>query len=221
MRWPARRALRYSPQGMAAKAFFPTLIHYEALDPRADRRLERELLEESLRFAETDHEGQAWCRKNYPGGYTSYSSMSELHRMSSTFVTLRERIDRHVLRYARALDMDVKNHKLEMTQCWVNVVPKGVSHSLHLHPLASISGTYYVKVPRGPGGDLKFEDPRMACFMASMPRIPQARPENRRFVSVKPQVGRVVLFESWLRHEVEQNLSNDLRVSVSFNYNWF
>ena len=33
--------------------------------------------------------------------------------------------------------------------------------------------------------------------------------------------GRLVLFESWLRHEVSANLTRAERISVSFNYNWF
>ena len=37
-----------------------------------------------------------------------------------------------------------------MTDCWVNVMPAGVVHSLHLHPTSFISGTYYVEVPEGP-----------------------------------------------------------------------
>jgi len=33
--------------------------------------------------------------------------------------------------------------------------------------------------------------------------------------------GQVVLFESWLRHEVPSHPTAAERVSVSFNYNWF
>jgi uncharacterized protein (TIGR02466 family) len=37
---------------------------------------------------------------------------------------------------------------------------------------------------------------------------------------VKPQVGDVLLWESWLRHEVPMNMSEEDRISVSFNYAW-
>jgi uncharacterized protein (TIGR02466 family) len=33
--------------------------------------------------------------------------------------------------------------------------------------------------------------------------------------------GNVILFESWLRHEVSANPVAEDRVSISFNYNWF
>ena len=38
---------------------------------------------------------------------------------------------------------------------------------------------------------------------------------------VPAEAGNVVLFESWLRHEVPANPVAAHRVSISFNYNWF
>ena len=57
--------------------------------------------------------------------------------------------------------------------------------------------------------------------MGSAPRVAKARAENKRFISLQPKSGKVVLFESWLRHEVETNQVDAERVSLSFNYNWF
>jgi uncharacterized protein (TIGR02466 family) len=74
-----------------------------------------------------------------------------------------------VRRFAAALDFDLTARKLVMTDCWVNVMTRQVVHGLHLHPLASISGTYYVRTPRGCSG-LKFEDPRLDRYMAAPPR---------------------------------------------------
>jgi uncharacterized protein (TIGR02466 family) len=93
-------------------------------------------------------------------------------------------------------------------------------HGLHLHPLATLSGTYYVAVPAGAPA-LKFEDPRLARFMAAPPRLAHARRANRPWVTVSAAAGRLVLFESWLRHEVTVNRLAAERVSISFNYSWF
>jgi uncharacterized protein (TIGR02466 family) len=93
-------------------------------------------------------------------------------------------------------------------------------HGLHLHPLSTISGTYYVRTPRGCAG-LKLEDPRLDRFMAAPPRRADARPDNRPWVTVPAEAGKLVLFESWLRHEVPSNPVAAERVSISFNYNWF
>jgi uncharacterized protein (TIGR02466 family) len=95
-----------------------------------------------------------------------------------------------------------------------------VVHSLHLHPHASVSGTFYLQTPRGCAG-LKLEDPRLDRYMAAPPRRTKTRTENRSWITLPARAGHVVLFESWLRHEVPPNTSSGERISVSFNYNWF
>jgi uncharacterized protein (TIGR02466 family) len=104
-----------------------------------------------------------------------------------------------------------------MTDCWVNIMPQHVVHGLHLHPLATISGTYYVQTPAGCPG-LKLEDPRLDRFMAAPPRRKGA---PQPWIVLPARAGGVVLFESWLRHEVPPNTQRARRISVSFNYNWF
>ena len=178
-----------------------------------------ELIKEAYQIRDADRAGRKWSEANYPCGYTSYASLSELFALSSTFMDLREQIDRHVQRYARQLDMDQRLHKLTMTNLWVNINAPHTYHGLHVHPLSSISGTYYVQVP-AKGGQIKFEDPRLTCFMGSVPRKEKAKLENQRFVALNPEPGKVLLFESWLRHEVTQNLSRQDRVSFSFNYHY-
>ena len=98
-------------------------------------------------------------------------------------------------------------------------MPRGVTHSLHLHPNSVVSGTYYVATPRGCAG-LKFEDPRMSRFMASPPVSAEGGPQSRRYVTYPATAGNVTLFESWLRHEVPSNPLKSERISISFNYDW-
>ena len=57
--------------------------------------------------------------------------------------------------------------------------------------------------------------------MAAPPRRANARPELKPWITIPAQAGHVVLFESWLRHEVPPNPVAGERVSISFNYNWF
>jgi uncharacterized protein (TIGR02466 family) len=56
--------------------------------------------------------------------------------------------------------------------------------------------------------------------MAAPPRLPKTRDENRLFVTYPAETGKVILFESWLRHEVAANQTEEERVSISFNYHW-
>ena len=74
-----------------------------------------------------------------------------------------------------------------MTDCWVNIMGQGAAHSLHLHPLSSISGTYYVAVPRGAPG-LKFEDPRTGAVHGGAAASEQClRAPNRPWVTLPAQ----------------------------------
>ncbi len=203
---------------MPVMSLFPTRVYSARL--KRGGALNSRLLRESRHIAAEDAAGRHWSTTNYPGGYTSYSSLSRLHRMSPTFGQLESEIDGHVRAFARALDFDLTGRRLLMIDCWLNIMTRQVVHGLHLHPLATISGTYYVRTPRGCSG-LKFEDPRLDRFMASPPRKARARRENRIWVTVPAEQGNLVLFESWLRHEVTPNPNDAERISVSFNYSWF
>lgn len=202
---------------MPARALFPTLVHVARLPARSSAALNRELKREAAQLRAADGAGQRWSARNYPHGYTSYGSLDRLHRMSSTFATLEVKLRRHVMAYARQLGYDLDGRQLAMTDCWINVMGRDASHGLHLHPTSTISGTYYVQVPRGAPG-LKFEDPRLDRFMAAPPRRADA---DQPWVTVPAVAGQVVLFESWLRHEVPRQQVEGERISVSFNYNWF
>ncbi len=201
------------------KSWFPTLIYCAPLRREGLRSLNSELLRETVQIRDHDTAGRRWSEKNYPGGYTSYGSMDRLHQLSSTFDGLRAEIDRHVRRYARALDWDLRGGRLLMTDCWLNVMPRGCAHSFHLHPQAVVSGTYYVKTPRGCSG-IKFEDPRLSRLMAAPARKAGGRPEQRPHIEYPARAGQVILFESWLRHEVPASPTEQERVSISFNYHW-
>jgi uncharacterized protein (TIGR02466 family) len=204
---------------MTIRAWFPTLIYDAPLMASGGPAFSHELLAECRRIRAHDAEGRAWCRKNYPDGYTSYASMNRLQKGFSTFMALEKRVTRHVKTLARRLEMDLGEASLRMTTCWVNVMPRHAVHSLHFHPLSVVSGSYYVKTPRG-CSRLRFEDPRLDRYMAAPPRRENGRPENRQHVTYPVEAGRVILFESWLRHEVASNTSASERVSISFNYEW-
>ncbi len=204
---------------MPIRAWFPTYIYCEPLQKAGLARLNVDLTDECRRLRDFDGAGRRWSAKNYPGGYTSYASMNELHRFSSTFATLETKFTRHVRAFARALEMDLRGRTIRMTDCWVNIMPPTAVHSLHLHPLSFLSGTYYVATPRGCPG-LKFEDPRLSKFMAAPPKLPSARRENQMHITYPAEAGNVILFESWLRHEVAANRVEDERISISFNFNW-
>ena len=177
------------------------------------------LLETCLGIAAEDRAGQAWSRKNAYPGYTSYASLSDLPVRASMFATLTKRIDTHVDRFAQALELDLGDRRLRLDSIWINVLEPGGHHTAHIHPHSVISGTYYVDIPSGASA-IRFEDPRLPQLMAAPPRLEAASRSNRQFVAVEPTTGTLLLWESWLRHEVPVNTARSERVSVSFNYRW-
>lgn len=204
---------------MPTQIHFPTYVYNEPLQKTGLARFNDEIANECEQICAFDIPGRKWSERNYPGGYTSYASMNQLHKFSSTFEILEKRILKHVKAYSKVLDFDLRGRDVYMTDCWVNIMPPGTTHGLHLHPLSFISGTYYVQTPTGCPG-IKFEDPRLDRFMAAPPRKSKASPANQSFVTYPAEAGNVILFESWLRHEVPANQVEEERISISFNYAW-
>lgn len=172
-----------------------------------------------LSIAEDDEAGQDWCEANDFPGYTSYASLDDLPWRFPIFKELVEALDKHVAEFAKDLEFDLDGKTLKLNALWINILPEGGIHTSHLHPHSVISGTTYVAMPEGASA-IKFEDPRHAMMMAAPMRNADAREEMRSFIYVAPEVGDVLLWESWLRHEVPMNMAEEDRISVSFNYGW-
>jgi len=179
----------------------------------------RELDASCLSIAEDDEAGQDWCEEHGYPGYTSYASLADLPWRFPIFADLVKVLDQHVMAFAKDLEFDLGEETLILEDLWINVLPQGGLHPSHIHPHSVISGTTYVAMPDGTSA-LKLEDPRSARMMAAPTRLKGARRELQTFVYMKPEVGDVLLWESWLRHEVPMNMAEDDRISVSFNYRW-
>jgi uncharacterized protein (TIGR02466 family) len=199
---------------MSIQTVFPSIIYRSRVT--GARTLNSKLINEINHLEIEDGAGQRWSEERYPGGYTSYGSLHRLHEISPTFHALDLALRPHIKAYAKSLGLSGAR-KLDMTDCWANVMRKGVHHGWHLHPQAVISGTYYLKTPRG-AAPLKFEDPRLDRLMAA-PLSPSR--QRALWLEVPARESWVVLFESWMRHEVPINQSTSPRVSVSFNYSFF
>lgn len=170
-------------------------------------------------LAKEDKAGQAWCKDNGYPGYTSYSSLDDLVSRATCFDRLAKLIKPHADAFAAKLQMDLRGKRLKLDNIWVNVLDPNGSHSGHIHPHSVLSGTYYVRIPDG-ASSIRFEDPRLGLMMAAPSPRADADLERQRFVYLAPKVGDLLLWESWLRHEVTVNRAASARVSVSFNYRW-
>ncbi|MEL6587899.1 MAG: TIGR02466 family protein [Pseudomonadota bacterium] len=200
-------------------SLFVTRLYRAALAEQGPKVDPQELYDSCYSIAEDDAAGDRWCEENGFPGYTSYASLTDLPWRFPIFADLVTSLDAHVASFAQDLELDLDGRALVLEDIWINILPEGGTHSGHIHPHSVISGTTYVSMPEGTSA-LKFEDPRLPMMMAAPPRVKDARRELRTFEYQTPGVGEVLLWESWLRHEVMVNRSEEERVSVSFNYRW-
>jgi uncharacterized protein (TIGR02466 family) len=191
------------------KSCFETRIEQKSLG--VSRSLQAEIERTLRRLPEMDEAGSRWSRKHYRNGYTSYGSLSNLHEQFTIFDRLKQKLDVEVARFVRLLGLRFPHGELRLSAIWGNIMPRDCYHAFHIHPNSVVSGTYYVSVPKG-ASPIRFEDPRAGLFMAGPPRAIQ--------IDLSPRAGQVVLFESWLTHEVPPHSSPEERLSVSFNYDW-
>lgn len=201
---------------MNTRPLFASLL-YQA--PLGDDVLVAELEHSCLQLAEDDMAGRRWAKEHGYQGYTSYASLNDLPIRDPAFGDLKRLLDKHVAKFAKDAAFDLGGKKLKLDSLWVNVLNGGGGHSGHIHPHSVVSGTLYIALPSGSRG-LRLEDPRLPMMMAAPTRSEDAPEMLRTFVHVAPEVGTVLLWESWMRHEVPAGTGSAKRISVSFNYRW-
>mgnify|MGYP001189253673 FL=1 len=106
-----------------------------------------------------------------------------------------------------------------VTHTWANINPKGSYNTRHSHVDTQVllSGTYYVKTPEN-SGRIRFYDPRghLIPYMPDYEYYYHGHSVNY----IQPEEGMVLYFPPWLDHDVEDNESEEDRISVSFNILW-
>ena len=182
----------------------------------ADEALLSELAHSIRSLAEDDVAGQRWSEEHRYAGYTSYASLNDLPRRDPVIGDLAKLLTKHAAKFAQECAFELTG-KPKLDSLWVNLLRGPGHHSAHIHPHSIISGTLYVEVPKGSGA-IRFEDPRLPLMMAAPTRRTDAPEELQPFVTVQPRPGLLLLWESWLRHEVLPGAGRGERLSISFNF---
>jgi len=185
---------------------------YEAMIE--DEHLLGELAYSIRSLADEDEAGKRWSRDKGYKGYTSYASLNDLPRRDPAFGDLKRVLTAHAVRFAKELAWEVRP---KLDSIWANLLRAGGHHSAHIHPHSILSGTLYVEVPEG-SGPIRFEDPRLPMMMAAPVRRDSAPEDLQPFVAVQPRSGLLLMWESWLRHEVLPGTAKADRLSISFNF---
>jgi uncharacterized protein (TIGR02466 family) len=103
----------------------------------------------------------------------------------------------------------------EITGCWATVLSKGAIHKAHSHPNNFLSGVYYLRTHLG-ADTINFHDPRTQASVIR-PLVVELTAANTDQVVVKVTNGTLLMFPSYLQHSVDANMSEEERISVSFN----
>jgi len=95
--------------------------------------------------------------------------------------------------------------EIEVENFWGHIHEKNMSTNCHNHTTSYVSAVLYVEVPEG-SGKLVFR-----------PRINQY--DNSAYISkFNPEKGVFYMFPSHVDHYVSRNLSDEMRISISFNF---
>lgn len=104
---------------------------------------------------------------------------------------------------------------VEISACWATVLAQGAAHKIHSHPNNFLSGVYYVRTQAG-ADTINFHDPRRQTAVIRPPVV-ELTADNTDQVVVRVRDGSLLMFPSFLEHSVDANMSEQERISVSFN----
>ena len=189
---------------MHRELHFPTPVYIADIEhPTLNQELEQDIVAWSK-------QDKGVVRTNVQGwhSHTTMQDMPEYQKLVSMLYASQKTI----------YDQEHLDSEPVLGNMWANINPPGGMNRAHQHPNSLWSGVYYIKAPKN-CGNLKIDDPRSVACM-SRPRQKEGEKPARLFreTHYEPIAGRCIMFPSWLMHCVDPNNSNDIRISVSFNF---
>ena len=189
---------------MFRELYFPTPIYIADIEhPTLNQELERDILAWS-------NKDKGMTRTNIKGWHSGI----HMHELPE----YKKLVDMLYACQKTIYDQEHLDSEPVIGNMWANINPPGGMNRAHQHPNSLWSGVYWIKTPKN-CGDLKIDDPRSSAAMCRPRQKPGEMPARLyRETHYKPIAGRCIMFPSWLMHCVDPNESNDIRISVSFNF---
>ena len=113
------------------------------------------------------------------------------------------------------MNWEKQKQSININNMWAIINTGGSANLRHQHGNSTISGAYYIRAPKN-SGDIVFYDPRPAPVY-TYPKAINPNLLNAQVNGISPKEGALVLFPSYLDHSVNENLSNEERIVISFN----
>ena len=190
---------------MIKEYFFPTIIYIKDLpNPEGlNSYLEKHIVEWS-----NQDKGVGKTNVNGWHSQTDMNHKKEYEPLIKELFTMQNEI----------IEEEYLDMKPRLGNMWANINPPGAYNNGHLHPNSLFSGAYYIKAPPN-SGKLQLMDPRPGVQQVMPTRKKGKLPrELWREAYCDPIPGRIIMFPAWMWHKVDTNKSNDIRISVSFNF---
>ena len=191
---------------MITEYHFPTPVYIKEIPNAVE--LNHYLEKQILKWNKEDPKGVS---KTNAGGWHSTTDMNkkqEYDPLSKELFNMQDEI----------FQKEYLTMKPVLGNMWANINPPGGFNRPHLHPNSLFSGVYCINAPKK-SGNLMLYEPRPGA-QCTMPNRKEGKLPSQlwREVHYEPKAGTCIMFPSWLWHEVKPNESNDIRISVSFNF---
>jgi uncharacterized protein (TIGR02466 family) len=190
---------------MITEYHFPTPVYIQEVPNAVE--LNQYLEQKIIQWSQQDK----GVSKTNAGGWHSQTDMNrkeEYNPLTKELFKMQEEI----------FKKEFLTQKPVLGNMWANINYPGNANRPHLHPNSLFSGVYWVKAPEKSGSLMLYEPrPGVQCTMPNR-KEGELPPELWREVHYAPRAGTAVMFPAWLWHEVKPNESNDIRISVSFNF---
>ena len=132
---------------------------------------------------------------------------------------------KQIINAVNAIHQISRKGDLQLTNFWINISGKGSSNTPHTHSGSTYSGVFFIKVPKEmKGGRFLFyrnfneADFISTEYMGHFKEGYQMQGYDYPINTISPKENMLVVFPAWVPHAVEINLSDEERISLSFNF---
>ena len=183
---------------------FPSVIHQ--FDVNGFNEIQDELIDFVYNMREKDPVGHTISNRR--GWQSSCFSIDTEDDVLKLFLT-----------NCLAVFPPIKKSVKLFVSAWVNINPPEAFNMKHNHPTSDLSGVLWIKAPQN-SGDIVFDSPNnFESFLENKSYNDDFKKSY--FIDDSyhcyPTEGRMIVFPSHLSHHVQENKSNEDRISVSFN----
>ena len=177
-----------------------------------------QLQNEAYVIRENDRDG---IRKSNSGFHAYHSKdIRDLNNLPGTNQLLKQ-----IINAVTSIHQISREGELQLTNFWINISGKGSSNTPHTHSGLTYSGVFFIKVPKEmKGGRFLFyrnfneADLMSTEYMGLFKEGYQKQGYDYPINTITPKENLLVVFPAWVPHAVEINLSDEERISLSFNF---